>query len=191
MIDHFAVLDQPRRAWLDPEALKAKFLSLSATVHPDRVHGQSEDNRNAAQERYTQLNAAYQCLRETKARLHHLLELERGAKLQDVQEIPPETMDLFFQVGKLCREADQMLAEKRQTNSPLLKVQLFERTAPLQEALNRLATGLRTRISALEDELKPSPPPPRLEAIYRLVSYYTRWLAQLQERAVQLIISNQ
>lgn len=188
MTDHFAVLDEPRRAWLDPEALKTKFHSLSAAVHPDRVHSQSDADRRAAQERYTQLNAAYQCLRDTKSRLQHLLELERGSKLQDVQEIPAETMDLFFQVGKLCREADQFLTEKRQINSPLLKVQLFERSQPLQDALNALARDLRGRISALEDELKVSPSTARLEAIYRLLSYYTRWQAQLQERAVQLTL---
>ena len=188
MIDYFAVLDEPRRAWLDPEALKTKFFSLSATVHPDRVHGESEADRKAAQERYTQLNAAYQCLRDTKSRLQHLLELERGGKLHDVQEIPPETMDLFFQVGKLCREADQFLAEKRQVSSPLLKVQLFERSQPLQEALNSLSKGLQGRISALEEELKGSPAVTRLEAIHHLVSYFSRWLGQLRERAVQLTL---
>ncbi len=188
MTDYFAVLDEPRRAWVDPDALKTKFLSLSASVHPDRVHGQSEENRRAAQERYTQLNAAYQCLRDTKSRLQHLLELKRGGKLQDVQDIPAETMDLFFQVGKLCREADQFLAEKRQLSSPLLRVQLFERGQPLLEALNGLSGGLRERILALEEELKGAPPVPRLEAVYRLVSYYTRWLGQLQERGVQLTL---
>ena len=186
MTDYFAVLDEPRRAWLDPEALKAKFLALSATVHPDRVHGQSEAERQTAQERYTQLNAAYQCLRETKSRLQHLLELERGGKLQDVQDIPPETMDMFFQVGKLCRETDAFLAEKRQVTSPLLKVQMFERAAAWQDKLNAIGAELRTRISSLEDEIKAPTPLPRLEAIYRLLSYYTRWLAQVQERTVQL-----
>jgi curved DNA-binding protein CbpA len=188
MTDYFAVLDEPRRPWLDPEALKAKFLALSATVHPDRVHGEAEGSRNVAQDRYTELNAAYQCLREPKSRLHHLLELERGGKLQDVQEIPPETMDMFFQVGKLCREADQFLAEKRQVTSPLLKVQLFERGQPFHDKLNALGGELRVRLGTLEDELKTSPPVSRLEAIYRLVSYYTRWLAQLQERSVQLTL---
>ena len=188
MIDYFAVLDEPRRPWLDPEALKAKFLSLSATVHPDRVHGQSEANRTAAQERYTQLNAAYQCLRDTKSRLHHLLQLERGGKLQDVQDIPPETMDLFFLVGKLCREVDQFLVEKRQVSSPLLKVEMFERGQLWQGKLNALAVELGGRISGLEDELKAVPSTSRLEAIYRLISYYGRWRAQLQERAVQLAL---
>jgi Fe-S protein assembly co-chaperone HscB len=189
MTDYFAVLNEPRRAWLDPEPLKAKFFSLSASVHPDRVHGQSESERRAAQERYTQLNAAYQCLRDTKSRLQHLLELERGGKLQDVQEIPPETMDLFFRVGKLCREADELIAEKRQIDSPLVKVAVFERAVACQSNLNQLADDLRNRIFTLEKELKSAPPPTtRLEAIYRLISYYTRWLAQLQERAVQLTL---
>jgi DnaJ-domain-containing protein 1 len=189
MTDYFAVLDEPRRAWLDPEALKAKFLSLSATVHPDRVHGEPEAERKAAQDRYTQLNAAHQCLRDTKSRLQHLLELERGGKLQDVQQIPPETMDLFFQVGKLCREADEFLGRKRQVTSPLLKVDIFERALACQATLNQVAEDLRNRISALENELKSSElPPVRLEAIYRLISYFTRWLAQLRERAVQLTL---
>jgi curved DNA-binding protein CbpA len=188
MIDYFAVLDEPRRAWLDPDALKAKFLALSATVHPDRVHGQSESARKAAQDRYTQLNAAYQSLRETRSRLQHLLELERGGKLQDVQDIPPETMDMFFQVGKLCRETDAFLAEKREVSSPLLKVQMFERAGAWQDKLNATGADLRTRISSLEDEIKAPIPLPRIEAVHRLLSYYTRWLAQLQERTVQLAL---
>jgi|SRR5688572_20035041 len=189
MIDHFAVLAERRRAWLDQDALKARFLSLSATVHPDRVHGQPEAERTAAQERYTQLNAAYQCLRDTKCRLHHFLELERGGKLQDVQDIPPETMDLFFQVGTLCRETDRFLDEKRQIASPLLKVPMFERAQEWQGKLSALSSDLKARLATLEDELRASNPSlPRLEAIYRLVSYYGRWLAQLQERFVQLTL---
>jgi curved DNA-binding protein CbpA len=189
MIDYFAVLQEPRRAWVDPEALKTKFLSLSATVHPDRVHNQAEPERQAAQERYTQFNAAYQCLRDTKSRLHHLLELERGGKLQDVQDIPPETLDLFFQVGKLCRDVDGFLTQKQQVNSPLLKVQMFEPAQEWQERLNHRQRDLKQRVATLEQELKAAEPAPdRLEAIYRLVSYYGRWLAQLQERSVQLAL---
>jgi DnaJ-domain-containing protein 1 len=188
MIDYFAVLDEPRRAWLDPEALKTKFLSLSGEVHPDRVHNASETDRRAAQDRYTQLNAAYQCLRDTKSRLRHLLELERG-KLQDVQEIPPETMDLFFRVGQLCRETDRFLAEKREVTSPLLKVQLFERGGDYRAKMDDLAADLRQRIAAVEDELKAMDPSfARLESLYRLLSYYGRWRAQLQERTVQLAL---
>jgi curved DNA-binding protein CbpA len=189
MTDYFAVLDEPRRPSLDPEALKAKFLSLSAAVHPDRVHNAPETDRAAAHERYTQLNAAYQCLRDTKSRLRHFLELERGARLRDVQEIPPETMDLFFRVGEVCRETDRFLAEKRQITSPLLKVQFFERGEEYRKKLENLGADLRQRIAAAEGEVVSLDPSlPRLEAIYRLLSYYGRWLSQLQERSVQLAL---
>lgn len=186
MTDYFAVLDQPRRAWLDQEALRAKFLALSNEVHPDRVHSRPEPERAASQKRYTELNAAYQCLRETKSRLQHLLELERGGKLQDVQKIPPETMDLFFRVGKLCGEVDDFLDEKRQGSSPLIKVQLFERAQDWHGRLEELAAELRLRIAGLEEHLKSGPDLARVEAIFRLVSYYERWCAQLRERCVQL-----
>src|SRR5262245_34160130 len=48
MLDCFALLEQPRRPWLDSETLKNKFLDLSARVHPDRVHQASEAERKAA-----------------------------------------------------------------------------------------------------------------------------------------------
>ena len=77
-MDCFALLGEPRRPWLDAEALKAKFLTRSAEVHPDRVHQSSEADKLAANQRYTELNAAYNCLREPRHRIRHLLELELG-----------------------------------------------------------------------------------------------------------------
>jgi hypothetical protein len=38
MNDCFALLNEPRRPWLDSEALKQRFVSLSAELHPDRTH---------------------------------------------------------------------------------------------------------------------------------------------------------
>ena len=58
MTDFFAVLGQSRRPWLDAEQLKDAFLTRSSTVHPDRVHSESEAPRQAADERYAELNAA-------------------------------------------------------------------------------------------------------------------------------------
>src|SRR4051812_33187546 len=98
MIDNFALLNEPRRPWVDPDALKTKFLALSSEVHPDRVHNAAEVEKQAANQRYSELNAAYNCLREPKDRLQHLLELELGAKPKDIQRIPAGTMDEFFEV---------------------------------------------------------------------------------------------
>ena len=149
MTDHFALLNEPRRPWLEPESLKEKFLALSSAMHPDRVHHLSDAERRAAQERYTELNAAYNCLREPKERLRHLLELEFGTKPGDVQRIPPDLMDFSLEVSRLCREVDGFLAEKSGITSPLLKVQLFERS---QEWTDKL-TGMQKRVQAWREEV--------------------------------------
>src|SRR5258706_6717806 len=121
MTDFFALFHEPRRPWLDPEKLKSKFLSLSAAVHPDRVHTALAPEKQAAHERFTELNTACQILREPKERLLHLLELELGAKPKDVQKVPPTTLDLFMEVGQLCREDEAFLADRARATAPFVK----------------------------------------------------------------------
>jgi DnaJ-domain-containing protein 1 len=204
MNDAFALLSEPRRPWLDAGALKQKFLALSSAVHPDRVHSATDAEKQAANARYAELNAAHNTLREPRDRLLHLLELERGAKPSDIQRIPPGTMDLFVEVGQLCRDIDAFLAERKNVTSPLLKVQMFERGMEWTDKLQ----ALQQRINAKRDELAAelqqmnsvweSAPPigsperavalplERLEQIYRIFSYVARWSEQVQERNVQL-----
>jgi len=151
----------------------------------------------AAQERYTNLNAAYNCLREPKDRLHHLLQLELGALPKDVQRIPSELMDLSLEIGQKCREADAFLAEKAKATSPLLQVKFFERGQEFSDKLQ----AMRQRVNALNDQLieglklvgsawqsaeERAALLQKLEELYRLLSYFARWNAQLQERAVRL-----
>ncbi|MFO1487030.1 MAG: hypothetical protein U1F65_00995 [Verrucomicrobiota bacterium] len=188
MTDHFAFFEEPRQAWLDPERLKEKFVTLSATVHPDRVHQLSAAEREAAQQRYTALNTAYQCLKEPRLRLRHLLELESGKKPSDLTQVPEDLMNLFFHIGKAFREVDAFLTEKAGATSPLLKVQLFERGMDWTEQLQMLQqelTGRRERLLAGLRETS-SPTTALVENTYRLLSFYDRWLAQVQERIAQL-----
>src|SRR3954453_19129204 len=119
MTDYFQLLQEPRRPWLDTDVLKTRFLERSSAVHPDRDHNASEAEKQAANARYTELNSAYQALREPKERLLHLLTLETGAKPREVQAILPGAMDLFLEVAGKCREADAFLAEKNRATSPL------------------------------------------------------------------------
>jgi len=204
MTDYFRLLDEPRRPWLDPEVLKDKFHALTATVHPDRAHRAGEPQKQEANRRYAELNAAYQCLREPKERLRHLLELERGIKVEDVEKISPDTMDLFMEISQRCREADAFLAEKASVTSPLLKVQLFEGGMALVDSLNLLVEHLNGRREELIAQIRhlnmawETAPPvgsptrlhvlpcSRLEHIYRHFSYLKRWTQQLEERLVQL-----
>ncbi|MEQ2006542.1 MAG: hypothetical protein ABMA26_07080 [Limisphaerales bacterium] len=203
MTDCFALLDEPRRPWLDADALKAKFLARSAEVHPDRVHNAPEPARAAAQERYTALNAAFNTLREPKDRLQHLLELESGAKPGNIQSTPAELTDLFFEVGRLCRDVDFFLLEKGRANSPLLKVKMFQRAMDwtnqvnaLQQRLNARGGELEADVAAMNEQWAAAPSEPgarqaalplaRIEQLYRTFSFLSRWTALLQDRVVQL-----
>src|SRR5476651_706105 len=142
MSDYFALLNEPCRPWLDAELLKQKFLALSASAHPDKIHSGSESEKSAAAKQFAELNAAYNCLLEPKSRLLHLLELELGAKPKDIQQIPTALADLFAEVATSCRNADTFLVEKNKATSPLLQVQLFERGQDWVDKLNVLQRKL-------------------------------------------------
>jgi DnaJ-domain-containing protein 1 len=194
MTDNFALLSEPRRPWIDGGSLKKKFLALSSGAHPDRVHQSSPEERKAAGARYAELNTAYNCLREPKDRLRHLLELELGKKPDDIQNIPPDLMDFAFAIGRVCKDADALLAEKTNVTSPILKVRFFERGQERVEQLNSLQRKINDGRDALAAELQAMNPAwetkdkplKRLEEIYRLLGYFARWSEQLQERVVQL-----
>ncbi len=206
IIDAFALLGEPRRPWLDPERLKESFRALSNASHPDRVHGAPEAERAAATARYAELNAAYQLLREPKDRLVHLYELEAGQPPKDIQRIPPGTMDLFVEIGQLCRDCDSHLGQQSGVTSPMLKLKALQASLEWAEKLTRLQQLVNARRDELTEELKPlnsvwnrapavgsvgratALPLERLEQIYRTLSYTTRWTEQLQERLVQLAI---
>jgi curved DNA-binding protein CbpA len=198
MTDHFARLEVPRRPWLEEQTLKTKFMALSAEFHPDRAV-EEDKQKGLAQSRYTEINAAYGCLRDPRKRLTHLLELERGAPPSELQNVPDHLMKVFFEVSKLCRSIDQFLTEKASAVSPLLKVQLFERgqamadeVAGVQGALNAARAQLIDGLKEVDgewdrfDSQSRAAALSRLEEMRRLLGFYDRWIGQLQERFVQL-----
>jgi len=186
MTDNFALLNEPRRPWLDPGLLKQKFLALSANLHPDKIHSSGDAEKSAAAKQFAELNAACNCLLEPKSRLLHLLELELGA-------------DLFAEVANTCKSVDGFLAGKSKVTSPLLQVQLFERAQEWVEKLDSLRKKLDGLRGQLMDELKSLDEKwiadnlesraallKKVEELYRLFGYFNRWNGQIQERAVQL-----
>ncbi len=206
MTDSFSLLNEPRRPWLDADALKAKFHQFSAEVHPDRSHSAPEAEKLATNARYAELNAAYNTLREPKDRLLHLLELELGGKPRDIQRIPPGTMDLFIEVGQTCKDVDAFLAGKADVTSPMLKVKFFQQAMTwtdklqaLQSKINGLRDSLTAELRTMNAVWQTAPaigsteratalPLERLEQVYRAFSYVVRWSEQIQERHVQLAI---
>jgi DnaJ-domain-containing protein 1 len=198
MPDYFALLNEPRRPWLEPEALKTKFLAMAAVAHPDKQQAKNEAEKLAANRRYAELNAAYNCLTEPKLRLSHLLELEQGTKPPDIQQIPNALAELFAEVAATCRNADNFLSKKSPAASPMLQVQQYARAQEQAEPLRTLHARLAGLHGKLIEELKlldvswtsragdRTDLLNRLEELYRLLGYYNRWNSQIQERIVQL-----
>jgi hypothetical protein len=199
MTDNFALLNEPRRPWLDVDLLKQKFLAQSANLHPDKIHSASDVEKNLAAKNFAELNAACNCLSEPKSRLLHLLELELGEKPRDIQQIPTALADLFAEVATVCKSADVFLSEKAAVTSPLLQVQLFERAQEWVDKLNSLQRKLNGLRDQLTGELKSLDEKwiennletrgnllKRIEELYRLFGYLNRWNGQIHERVVQL-----
>ena len=204
MTDYFALLEEPRRPWIEPDPLKAKFLALSKDTHPDRVHAASEAEKQAASARYAELNAAWQCLGDTRQRLAYLLELEQGSKPEGIENMPAELTSMFMEAGQFCKALDGFLLERSRASSPMLRVKMFNESMEWTQRVNLILPRLTTQRAGLEEELKAMNPlwdaaPPvgypkrsaslplkRLEEIYRRWSYVSRWIGQLQERVVQL-----
>ncbi len=89
MTDYFALLEQPRRPWLEPTALQEKY------------HAQA---RAAAGTASADLNKAYQLLRDPKLRLQHLLALEGGGAKEN--DVPNDLVEVFMDVARVVRGDD-------------------------------------------------------------------------------------
>ena len=159
-----------------------------------------------ANQRFVEVNAAYNCLRDPKDRLRHLLELEHGTPPKNVERVPQGAMELCFQVGQICRDADRFLATKADLNSPLLQVQWVEKSLDWMEKLAELRGTVQFQRDQVIEEVKSMNVPwesapevgavgrvaalplERLEQLYRVLGYYSRWIEQIQARHVRLSI---
>ncbi len=184
----------PRRG-LDAAALKERFARDTAETHPDKFAQAAESDRAAAEARYSTLNQAYQTLIDPRARLLALYELTKGEKPRDIQRIPPGTMDLFKEVGELCRTLDEFLERKKAATNRLEKAALLGEELTLQDALTELRMKLETFAATVEAEVTALDVKWRagdkdlnaLEAVYRKYSYVARWRQQLEEREIALL----
>ncbi|HEX4139363.1 MAG TPA: hypothetical protein VHY09_03380 [Candidatus Methylacidiphilales bacterium] len=180
---------------LDTAALKERFARDTAETHPDKFSRAAEADRAAAEARYTALNQAYQTLIDPRARLLALYELTKGAKPADIQRIPPGTMDLFKEVGELCRTLDEYLEKKSAATNRLEKAALMGEELTLQDSLTALRMKLEAFAATVEAEVNALDVKWRagnkdlnaLEAVYRKYSYVSRWRQQLEEREIAML----
>ena len=183
MTDYFALLEQPRQPWLDLEQLKEIYLEKTRHTHPD-----VQPNESSAA--FADLNEAYQVLREPKRRLHHLLALQGEAPTSAPAKVPEEIERLFPQVAGVLREAEQINERITQAPNALARADAIAETATLA---GRLRATLALVRGVEENALRSLHDPPRSEPgelrdLYFVFSYVSRWIAQLEERQLQLTL---
>lgn len=193
MIDYFALLEQPRRPWLDPECLQEAFREKTLRFHPD-ARAQREDA--GADDGFARLNAAYQILQDPKRRLQHLLSLEDG--LPQIATVPKDIADLFPTVAAITQEAAGLKQQIGGTTSALSRSLLEARSMDVRRRINDTLVKLSGLYTQAEAELRRlsqaeaiSGDPSWLQNLQRLYlrfSYLTRWIAQLEEKRTEMAI---
>ena len=191
--DFFAALGMERRPWLDPERVKDRFHALSREQHPDQQAGGSTGETDAV---FARLNAAQAALRDPKARLRGLLEIEfPHVRVSGPATVPGTLADLFAPTLELLQRIDALLAKKAGASSGLARALLAREELTLQEAAQARLGELETlHASALADlqafDARWNPRPPdaagQLLDFYQRFAYLSRWTEQLRERLFQL-----
>ena len=204
MTDYFLLLGEPRRPWIEPETLKARFLAASALSHPDKLMAANAAQKSEDNHQFAELNQAFTTLRDTKARIDHLLRLEGWQ--HGVQAVSSSSMDMVMEAGQLCREIDAFLARRAKAASPMLKVQFFQEALDWTDRVQSLLARLQTQMAESEAEIRLLNPaweaaetvtgPARLEALpikqlaslFSQFSYLCKWQSQLRERLTHLAL---
>ncbi len=189
MPDCFALLDEPRRPWLDADALKEKFHALAAAHHPDVARGGAVD--------FAALNDAYQKLRDPVQRLRHLLELEAPDALARAQQIPADIAELFMRIGAQRQALDAFLKKQSQAASALAqallapeKIALLAHFENLLAALDERRAHLLETLRSLDDawRLEKSGTVSRLAEVFQSLSFLSKWSDQLREAVLKLTL---
>jgi len=188
-MNHFTRFGSEPRPWIDSEQLKKKFLQLSAEIHPDKAQ---PGQKTPSEQHFQELNESYNALRNTRARLLHLMELSGLPKQQHVQNVPAAAIELFPVIAAATKQADALIREKAVAGSPMLKVQWMERGLIEIESLQEKQGRIIEKIREIENSLKVldsnwSPPPSaatlkHLQEAAAALGFLERWNAQLQER---------
>ncbi|MDQ6764609.1 MAG: DnaJ domain-containing protein [Verrucomicrobiota bacterium] len=192
MTDYFALLEQPRAPWLDPEALTKVFHAQTLRSHPDaQTQGENLVEREAA---FAQLNEAYQTLRDPKRRLQHLLALEGTVPARD-DAVPAEIEALFPAMARLLQDCDGVLwkasAATTALGRSLLRAGILDvsgRLEKIRATISQLHESTSQRLQTLNIAWAAGDPAVRagLQELYVSFSYLSRWISELDEKRMQL-----
>jgi curved DNA-binding protein CbpA len=190
MTYYFALLDEPRAPWLDPDKLKDRYHQKTLQTHPD-----TQTSPSGADATFTSLNEAYQVLRDPKRRLHHLLSLEGAAPSSTDQTVPNQLHDLFPAFGALTQRANLLLEKIRATSNALsrslLKPQILEvqiEAKAVREKIQDFSDASLAELRQINTAWANNPAEQfeGLSNLYFAFAYLTRWSTQLDEMMFQL-----
>jgi hypothetical protein len=177
--DHFAVLGVHRSPWVDAEALKERFHRLSAQHHPDAAGGSAQA--------FTDLNAAWQTLRDPAKCLRHYLELTHPASLDTAGRTPPGLADLFMDIAAFRQDAQRLTSRLASTSTPLARAILEPERLALRSRVDTLAGTVTARIEELQARLRnEAPPPEQLAEVLASMVFLDKWATQLSEARLAL-----
>ena len=193
MIDYFALLEQPRAPWIDPDELKEKFHQKTLETHPDTRAGRA--GPAAPETAFASLNEAYQVLQDPKRRLHHLLSLAGAAPSPADQTVPRQLHDLFPKVGALVQRAGLLLAKINASSNALGRSLLKPQTLAMRQETKEVREKIQNLSDKSMAELRrintawTTNPAEQIEGLLNLYfafAYLGRWSAQLDEISFQL-----
>jgi len=194
MTDYFALLQQPRKPWLDPEKLRERYQKLARTEHPDQSGRRTEASHPLGASTFADINEAYRVLSDPRLRSQHLLSLE-GKPPGAGGSPSPDLMDLFSQTATLVNEIDRVLDKLKSTDSALgkslLQQELLSARLCVDVFLAELGKHREDNIQELQtlDKLWNRGAADTLEKLGELANrfgYLDRWINQLRERQFHL-----
>jgi curved DNA-binding protein CbpA len=190
-VDYFAVLQQPRRPWVEAEQLKEKHQQLTLALHPDRSGRDTmKINPDVFPYSFARITEAYRVLSDPKQRLGHLLTLE-GATLNSTGSPPNELIELFTIIGAFVQETDVLLEKAAGAKSALAKSLLQPQILDTRQRACELLKNLEALSNSALDELRQlddlwdeqrEEAVATLKDLYRRFAYLGRWTEQLRER---------
>jgi curved DNA-binding protein CbpA len=193
MTDYFALLDQPRRPWLDLDALKQAFHQKSLTEHPDaQAPGGSANDAEAT---FALLNEAHQTLQDPKRRLQHLVALQGHAPTARFDSVPPDIADLFPVIAQVTQDAERLGEKAANATSALSRSLLASELVHVRDRVESLLARLTSLQAEADSELQringgfdehDSDTVAALHRLYVRYSFLQRWLAQLNEHSARL-----
>jgi curved DNA-binding protein CbpA len=186
MTDLFALFEERRRPWLDPEAIKDAYHALTARHHPD-VAGAAGD--------FAEINRAYQTLADPAARLRHLLELESPEALPRTQNVPEDIAAFFAPVAEARQGVEAFFWKQGAASSPLAKALLSTEQYAVQERLEATIASLQEKQDGLLARVREADALwlddraaalRLLPALWQSLGYTAKWLATLRESLFRL-----